>query len=226
MEWMDSADRFVGFFDIMGFKNYVFRNKHTIAKKRLTKLHEIVSDVNAYYKSVDINTKSSVKIGIFSDSIFLTTRTSSPHDAEDILTCSAWVLAECMRQEIPIKGALSYGQITADFDKSIFFGKALIDAYLLQDELHMYGCVVDEKFEKKIKGMDCQQEAFLIRDKIPFKGGPVRHYAVNWTDPFIRAGESNEGIKDIVEQFYHSVSGSTRKYVDNTLDFVDRLENK
>ena len=53
----------------------------------------------------------------------------------DACTCKANVALEtALTNGIPIKGAIAKGIMTADFNKSIYVGVPLIDAYNLQKE--------------------------------------------------------------------------------------------
>ena len=225
MDWITATNRFIAFFDIMGFKDYVFRNSHADVEKMLFKLHNIITEVNNdKYKDEEEKMESDIKVSIFSDSILVITNDTSSASAYHITMACSYILSQCIRETIPIKGAISYGMVTADFDKSIFFGQALIDAYSLQDQLHMYGCAVDDKCEAKFEELKFNDD-FLQEEKVPFKGGLIRHFALNWKK--ISLLDSNiDGITKQLKAFYHSVSGNTRKYVDNTIEFVAKLEGE
>ncbi|MEZ4922165.1 MAG: hypothetical protein R2780_03250 [Crocinitomicaceae bacterium] len=120
----------------------------------------------------------------------------------------------------PTKGAISYGRFTADFEKSIFYGQPLIDAYLLQDELYYYGIIADNNVQ-----------AFLGQnDKI--ETSEVDHYFL-WTETPLKRGMVNHlNIKldslteDQLNDLYNHVSGSVRKYVDNTIKMYELMNKK
>jgi hypothetical protein len=222
MIWKDSCDRYIGFFDIMGFKNLVYRNNHEYVKKKMYVLHEIVDAINNDKHKNVTEVQNAIKVVIFSDSILFITKNNSPLSLKYLLLASSWFIAKCFEENIPIKGALSAGMITANFEKSIFFGKALIDAYLLQEELQIYGCVLDNHIEKKLKTLKLLNSNKIKKLKIPLKGGSATHLIINWVDPIKKY--SVEDIKDELDKFYLSASGITRKYVDNTIDLIEKLK--
>ena len=222
MDWTESCERYVGFFDIMGFKNLVYRNSHESVKKKMDALHKIVEEVNkSETKSVPQINKS-IRVVIFSDSVLFVTKDNTPATLNYLLLTSAWFIANCFKKNIPIKGALSHGMITANFDKSIFFGKAMIDAFVLQEELHMYGAILDSQIEKKINTLKIPESKWTKKLKVPLKGGMATHLVVNWVDPVKKF--SAEEIREELDKFYLSASGIIRKYVDNTVEMIEKLK--
>ncbi|MEL7834260.1 hypothetical protein [Fodinibius sp. Rm-B-1B1-1] len=227
MNWTETEYRFTAFFDLMGFKNYVFRNKHSYVKKRMVKLHEIINSVEELDEPLSQGKppRDLIKTLIFSDSILLTTKNKSSDSLFSIVLTSGYIMARCMVNRIPIKGAISYGQITADFDKSLFFGKSLIDAYQLQDELFMYGVIFDHKAEKKINKNRKQLSDIITKTKVPTKSGNISHFAINWTKFFSLIEGADRINNSIQRKLYEQVSGEARKYVDNTIEFIDQVNN-
>lgn len=217
----NKCKRFVAFFDIMGFENYVLHNSHTAVTKRMNLLSRTINEIKNLKQAT-------VQTVIFSDSIMLVSQDNSKNSAREVLILASLFLAKCMRDNIPIKGAISYGTFTADFKKSLYFGQPLIDAYKLQDELYLFGCILHHTFEAFLKDNDYfdyhKNNVFLY--ETPIKNGIVKHYLINWIDPI----ESIHKIGDkkptvLIEDFYKSVSGITRKYVDNTIDYVKFQED-
>lgn len=91
MEWINTNKKFIAFFDIMGFTNFVFRNPHKVVGEKINQLrNEVIRDIEnledkkeegkkilpylpSSHKRINID-DSSTKIVIFSDSvIFITT---------------------------------------------------------------------------------------------------------------------------------------------------------
>ena len=56
-----------------------------------------------------------------------------------------------MSMQIPIKGVIAQGIFSYDKENELYFGKPLVDAYLLHEELKYYGIVVHNTAEKTIK---------------------------------------------------------------------------
>lgn len=126
---------------------------------------------------------------------------------------------------IPHKGALAFGKMTQDYNKSIFFGQPLIDAYLLQEELMMYGIIIHSSAEFEIEKLQISKELFLFNYQCPFKGRSS-HYL---TIPPIFADEGSieekyreyqEKLVQGIKEFRNGTSEHPRKYLDNTEAFL------
>jgi hypothetical protein len=227
------AKRFVAFFDILGFKNLVLKQSHDDVLAVLEKLKE---QLNSLQLGVGISpglfTKWKIKADqtravTFSDSIIVFSQSDEPADLMKILLDCQRILNTALFNKIPIKGAISFGEVTVDFEKSLFFGQPLISAYELHDLLQLMGVVLDCECEAKIeeiKTSDAYKSQnenilayFLARYKTPMKGcGKIFHTVMMPMDfPAL--------IIRQLEQHYFSTSGPARSYIDNTLDFYAYL---
>ncbi|QMU28117.1 hypothetical protein HUW48_08685 [Adhaeribacter radiodurans] len=179
------------------------------------------SDNSRYRKSI-------LKTTVFSDSIIFITNGSTIDDGNHIMIQSALFIDSCLKGGIPIKGCISQGKFTADFDNSLFFGQPLIDAYLLQEEMDVYSVVLHHSFElmmkhKKILGREFHESIRWLNYKNSFKGGASYHYHLNWVAYLVDLMKKDiNDVKTEASYFYNSISGSKRKYVDNTMDFIEK----
>lgn len=147
--WNATTDRFVGFFDIMGFKDNVLKNKHEDILKMLENIKNInTAIIDGTMQNMAANTN--LRSFQFSDSFFIFSVSNTPRDLFNLLRRSRVLLGYCFSEKIPLKGALSFGKITADFDKSIFIGQPIIDAYLLHESIDMFGAALDHNAEKNL----------------------------------------------------------------------------
>lgn len=116
---------------------------------------------------------------------------------------------------------MSFGQITVDFPKSLFFGQPIIDSYLLHEELQMLTIILDEKIEVKLEEIknDPIVDKILVNYKANLKSGRITHKLMR-----------PEGSKSVanrlkgVKKMYNSTSGRPRIYIDNTVDFLESLD--
>ncbi len=225
MIWKETTFRYVAFFDILGFKEMVFRNSHASVKKKLMVLHDIV---DLYQDTTNERIKEKpqarhpVKIAMFSDSLVLFSSDNSLESLKEILVASQYINTLALVNKIPIKGALSYGTVTADFTNSVFFGKAIIDAFLLQDELLLYGAILHHSIEKRINDINFKNKPeFYASYCCPLKLGNVNHLLV-MLDPNFILSRDKKG-KGIIG-FNEISSGHQRKYVDNTVKYFEHIQ--
>lgn len=219
-----TTERFVAYFDIMEFKDRMYRSTHEDVKKLMDEISGYVNNIKTweseYLDKPDNSHKEDIEKGIvlpvmFSDSVLMVSRTNSNHDAIKTVFLATSFLYNMFKFAIPVKGALAFGNFTADFKKSSFFGRPLIDAYLLAEDTHFYGALLHHTFEERLYERKTKlSEHALVTKEVPLKDGMVTHSFMNWV-PFCDC-EGTIGLSDILDNFYRKVSGSSRRYVDNT----------
>jgi len=160
----------------------------------------------------------------FSDSIILVSNDDSQESAESLLFWVEWVMSQAILDGIPIKGAIAHGKQTSDFDNNIHFGKPLIDAFELQNELNLYGCVLHHTMEQylvKTGMIKYFEDIDLFKMDVPFKvSGNIKQFIVDWT--YI----GKKSLPSALLRLYGTTSGSTRSYVDNTVNFVETIRKQ
>jgi hypothetical protein len=229
MDWTITNNRFVAFFDIMGFKNLVQFNNHDQIIKLMGEISSVVKNFDS--STFGDESDCTIRTTIFSDSIIIISNNDSINSAANIIFHAAFLMRKSVELGIPIKGSIAHGKFTADFDKSLFFGQPLIDAYLLEEELFLYSIVLHHSFEsfliqKKYNGKIFRENDRWFKYLTPFKNGKSKHYHVNWL--FYLLNTDPEKIKDFekyMDNFYNTVSGKTRIYVDNTIELFEQMKN-
>lgn len=203
------CDRIVVFLDIMGFKDLVARQSETNIKK---KLHSLSSFIYTKVRDEDF-----VQFSIFSDSIILFSNEATKKAFSTMVRLSALIVEKSIELGLPIRGAIAAGECTVTNEKvPYYFGQPIIDAYILEENVVMYGVVLHNTVEKF--AVDYNEEPNLIFDyKVVLKGGASKHYVVNW---FNMNYEQN---LDNLNKIRHTVSDSPRRYIDATIDCFNAI---
>jgi hypothetical protein len=243
-KWKDTDSRFVAFFDILGFKELVFNNTHNEMLLKIDTLLQLVNEVSSGMNSRKVKptnfnhswTNGNIKEFIFSDSIVLFSESDDVNSAAKILVASSAIIIGSMIAELPIKGAIAHGEITVNIDKSIFYGKPLINSYTLHDELKMYGTIIHNSAERIFDKYDLLNTPMIFRhETCPLKLGNVNHHLTNWVWLYdVLKMSKYKGTEDMLDlnifldnatkEMYFGVSGSTRKYVENTIDSINIMK--
>lgn len=206
----NTVNRFVVFLDIMGFKDRVARTSHAKLLAQLTGFNADISNYIRLYHDSDI------QLAQFSDSIVLFSNDTTQKSLKNIAEVARGIMQTAIKRQIPLKGAIAQGQITCDIPKQLFFGQALIDAYLLEENIHYYGILVHHTAESAVSKL---LDDSLFKDiKAPLKSGRIAHYELSWY-----ADGNNEltGIYDALKNIRQTVSDAPRKYIDNTIEVMD-----
>ena len=223
-DWKITTQRYVAFFDIMGFKDMVARSKHE-------EIYEMMKQVNEL-KNISQNTKWGgseellVQSTFFSDSIILYSKDDTNESANAIVSTISSITNDLLTYAIPHKGALAFGRMTMDQVNSIYFGQPLIDAYLLQEELSLYCVVVHASAENEFYIKSHPYNRVMYEYQCPFKGGSSTHLTI---PPIYTFALETFQLIDM-EQMIHGVkklrlktSGHLRKYIDNTEVYLNKM---
>ncbi|MDE5906520.1 MAG: hypothetical protein K2G66_02670, partial [Alistipes sp.] len=94
--------------------------------------------------------RADIQLAQFSDSIVLFSNNTTQKSLQTIAEVTRGIMQCAIKQQIPIKGAIAQGKITCDTSKQLFFGQALIDAYLLEENIYYYGILAHHSIESTI----------------------------------------------------------------------------
>jgi len=222
--WEITSFRYVGYIDIMGFKDLVFR------KSSLNIYHMMLQIQNSIKSNLQIQWSEEDEsnypyITSFSDSIFIFSKDNSNASFKVFFSTMASLIEDLYRNKIPFKGSIAFGKMTVDIKNSIYFGKPLIDAYLLENEMYFYGVIIHSSVENKIKKLSSTEleSSFITLYKCPLKNGIVKHYTVIPFSFIFYEIEIAEEIKNNIIALNSMTSGILRKYIENTSDFIDEI---
>jgi hypothetical protein len=225
-QWKKTGNRFVLFFDILGFKDLVQANSHEAILDKLEVLKNTIGQLKKLGKAERFKRfefeRDQTQSVTFSDSIIFFSKGDTANDILKILVDGYSLWTQAIQVGIPIKGALSYGSITVDFKNSLFFGQPIIDAYLLHEDLQMLTIILDHKFEVRLKELkyDRSINSVLSQYKANLKSGKILHTVVR--------PQREKGLTAAIvslKNHYNNVSGKPRIYIDNTMEFFKSLEN-
>lgn len=211
--------RFVAFLDIMGFKERVARNKH---QDILASLETFQSNISCY---IATHQDADIQMAMFSDSILLYSKDITSNSLSALADITSHVMMYALQQDIPIplKGAIAAGEMTCNQTKQLYFGQALIDAYLLEESVKYYGVVLHHSAEKYV--VEYGASKYFQDKQVPLKSGRIAHYELNWYDTLAMLEEGNAQVplEDCLKHIRLTVSDAPRVYVDNTLDVIKNL---
>jgi len=121
--WTISTNRYVGFLDIMGFKDMLARMSHEKVYELMKSVSSSVSSVQSVF-TIDYESENddderievNVTMMLYSDSIMIYTRDDEQHSLDNLITSISELSLSLFNDGIPHKGAIAYGQMTLDFE--------------------------------------------------------------------------------------------------------------
>lgn len=233
--WKPTDNRFVAFLDILGFKDLVARNSHEEIYERLNKISETKKRLEEIINEDDTFTEGG-DAGIytvrFSDSIALFSKNDDIENFKMFISAVSLLFADAVRNNTPMKGAIAHGTVSINKSEQIYFGQPIIDAYLLEEEVQYLGIAIHNSIDlyinnnaNKLNDEDMEKEIFKC--DTPLRCGKVFHSNLHWFNALISLEKYQEDckmqIRNVIENYRYSVSGSPRKYLDNTLSILEKV---
>ncbi len=230
-EWK-SGNRFVAYIDILGFKEMLGsqRKKDEV----YIKLRSLFDRVARFNVDENRSNDSNVVVYNFSDSFCIFTKDDSDESFYSFTLRCREIMTSAIDLNLPLKGAVAFGYIDIDVYRRIFVGQPMVDAVLLEADLHYIGIVVHHSAEDFVNG---NKIASPMKEKIhtryyecitPFKTCSVAHWNVDWFNAytFMKKEETLgdhdfENLKNQIRKMRSMTSGKPRKYYENTLMMVD-----
>ena len=137
-----------------------------------------------------------------------------------------------MKKKLAVKGGISYGEVSLNKSEQIYFGQPIIDAYLLQEDVNFIGVVCHYTINEymKINNLSSDINIALRFIETPLKSGYIKHlildyyfFTLKMSDRQLDKERRLSEIKKQFEEFYTTVSGSPRRYIDNSIKLIDEL---
>lgn len=213
----------VTFLDVLGWKGIWQLNTSAVEKLQslVRELDKKAEEITNMYSEKDTNLRGKSKPTVvlsISDTIAVFT-SAKPEVAIKIHSeiCS-WALEYALDLELPLRGAISYGQYTiAD---NIMLGYAVDESASWHESTEWIGVVLTPSAQIELpeerNGYDC----IVQYDRIPFKAaiGHLSH-CVRWNF------ENKKRLYEVIKSKGPLVPGIAQKYL-NTLSFFDALAKK
>lgn len=171
------------------------------------------------------NSPQLVKTTTYSDSIMVYSLDGSIESLKPFICTISALIHDLFAEGIPFKGAIAYGMMTIDMERSIFFGQPLIDSYLLQEEMKFYGIIVHGTAQREIE--NSMGIPFYIPYLCPLKNGNSVHLTIApiyWT--VNGYDKQNAELINSLRKMRYNTSGSIRKYIDLTEEYLEAIKIK
>jgi hypothetical protein len=220
--WKYNDKRFVAFLDILGFRDLVMRNTHEDVNNKMLKISYYLEQFNYTESDKAISKKyndAGIYSGSFSDSIFIFSKNDTKENFDLFTILTSLLFSKSFKNEIPMTGAIAYGQITVIKSKQIYFGQPIIDAYLLHEEVDYLGIVAHNTIDEYLKNNNPETKDRYFEIKTPLKCGKITHLNLDWFGN-IQNGNGEDiqsSVSETLNCLMKKTSGRSRRYYDNTV---------
>jgi hypothetical protein len=228
-KWI-SYQAWVAHFDILGFKSLIGNEKESLTVNVLkSKIEEVVDELEK--SATKFN--ESVECLFYADTFVIYSRSEKINDYPGFIRVCKDFYYSCIYKQLPIRGAVSFGEIEVGYNKRILIGKAFLESHEYSEDQNWLGMILTPSASSKLKehGIEPIRHGFVNCD-IPLRKYPVfdeRVYAfcfdrgsTNFKCPLIRP------LNAMMEKAKKNKDGNSEiaivKY-DNTIKFIEKHYN-
>lgn len=212
LKWKDDVPRLILYADFMGFKNRVFSTDHEDLKSLLITFND------SWHKRLQpLQISGDLKFVQFSDSILVVVNGTNAKMFNLITKAAICMMHEALKINFGIKGVIAQGTFSFDESKGLYFGRPLVDAFLLHEEIKYYGIVVHHSAENTVKNNISNSNPYSKKD-IFIEKGKVAHYHLCWNlvDMTLAPKDITSICNSWLDAIEETVSGAPRQYIDRT----------
>lgn len=210
--------RWFAYFDLLGFSELV----------RTSEIHSVLP---TYEKALEVikekaNPKKAKGIGYswFSDTFIIFTKGNSLEDFGLIEQTSRLFFQRLILHEIPVRGALSFGDLYTQQEKNIFLGEALMDAYEYGEKQNWLNFVIAPSAYDALAKLSFPMEE-RADYRLVIKKGVITHP----NNENVWAYAFNNGTVNIQNSFLKALLAMREKsppevhdIYDNTIEFIEK----
>ncbi len=207
-------------FDILGFKNRIREsNQSSFLRVFKASLDEAIYKLDQDKKEFE----ETIEIILYADTFIIYTiqdNNSMPHG---VLATSENFLVSCIRNRIPVRGAISYGELILGQRNRIIMGKAFLECYEYGEDQNWIGLILTPSASLKLKslGLNPKRFGYINRDI------PLRKYSI--FDDNIYAYRFSHGSSNfkcpllpiLNEMKMKAPNAEKVKYL-NTIEFIEK----
>lgn len=220
-------NRAVAFLDILGFSKMIQKFDIATLGEKYEKLMNQVDAMRipnplghekTVFSFLENKDELLCKQFIFSDSIILIANDDSEESFFKLILHAWRVLQIFISFGMPLRGAISYGDIFINEKINMFLGKSLTNAYELERQQQWIGVIIDQIAADKYDIFNNEiMKELCIEYEVPFKSGINKKYrTLNWRLNMI----VKNGTRSLFSVDEDSDDETIIKKINNTLDYA------
>ncbi|MDD2345249.1 MAG: hypothetical protein PHY85_03795 [Bacteroidales bacterium] len=183
---MNINKRFIAYFDLLGYRNFIKNNDVSKQYEVLSKIHvQIETAINESKKYIEksifvVNDLNNEKVNFsnYSDTFIFWTNTDTKEEFDAIFNATIEINHRLNMNFFPVRGVLLYDELIplnfsskkTEYHINTYFGKGLIIAHDKAENQEWAGTYIDKSVFEIIE-LDVDQKNKCVEYDIPLKGG-------------------------------------------------------
>jgi len=230
---MTADYRYVALFDILGFSNLVESAAIGEVARVFGDFRDLLDSLQDGSGLGIPDSDSGISYLLFSDTVVVHSRDTSPRSLYSILVFSSTLLGFAFARGVLLRGALTAGEVHVT--PNTILGAPIVEAHRMEGQQEWVGCWVHEKCLAYVDAAHIAnlETGFICRYRVPLKTGPaVDRVALNWGGSMCIAADDRlpppdqPEFGDRVRSLFYTLSDETRpsweaeRKFANTLNFL------
>jgi hypothetical protein len=161
----------VAHFDILGFKERIdYEAKSLHLELLLSSVKEVIEKLERKIDRLD----GAIAYESYADTFIIYADTDEKDVYSNILRASKDFLTTCINKGLPVRGAISYGELIFALGGKMIIGRALLESNQYGEDQNWIGLILTPSASAQLESMDLDpiRHGFISRD-IPFKRYPI-----------------------------------------------------
>lgn len=207
----------IAHFDILGFKELI-RNPAGSLKSTILveQIDEIIEELKGHFKNSFFD---GIDYYFYADTFVIVSKTDEPKNWLPFLNLSQRLMQACIYKRLPIKGAISYGEVIVGHGGKIIIGLAALEAYEYCNDQDWIGLILTPSASQKLIAENIPPwHQYFINQDIPMKS---RHSQDVYAHTFINGSANFESplVSRLAEMKHFTPVKHKEKY-QRTIDFI------
>lgn len=216
----ESHDAWISHFDILGFKSLIEKEDQSLELELLkSKITEVISKLDAEIEKHD----ACIDYQFYADTFIIISKNDRINDYPSLIRVSKNFINACIYNRIPIRGAISFGDVQLGHQKKIIIGKAFLEAHVYGEDQNWIGLILTPSATNQLNlhGLYPVRHGFINKD-IPLRKCVDTKESV-FAYRFINGSTSFECplLPQLNEMLYFAPENEKIKYT-NTIEFIKR----
>jgi hypothetical protein len=161
----------------------------------------------------------------YADTFIFYSKSDQVKDYPSMLSVSQKFIRKCISIKLPVRGAISFGELIFGHEKKILMGKAFLESYEYSEDQNWLGLLLTPSATRKVSeySLNPLHHSYINRDI------PLRRHSIFNSDVFAytfcegSANFSNPLLDDLDEMLKTSPAAEKVKY-ENTIEFIKKYD--
>jgi hypothetical protein len=218
LEKWETHETWIAHFDILGFKSMVDNEGKSL---QLASLKSKIDDVICKLEKEIANHEEFIDYQFYADTFIIYSKNDKVNDYPSLVRASKNFIINCIYKSLPVRGAISYGEVLFGHQKKIIIGKAFLEAYVYGEDQNWIGLILTPSASNQLKSHDLypSRHGFINKD-IPLRELDIESvFAYRYID-----GSTNFEcpLLPCLNEMQHFAPECEKQKYNNTIDFINK----